>query len=390
MKVTMAMASISRNAGGLFPAARRLAQELHQLPNTVVGVVGLRDEFSVEDGVAWHPIPIQLCAPQGPKILGWSGDYARSLRAQAPDIVHQHGIWTLLALETTRFRRRHGKLVVSLHGMIEPWSLKNSKVKKRLAWFGYQRQNLEQADCLIVSSEPEVGYVRDLGIQTPIAVVPNGVDAAAPFQSGVAWPFSIPEGRRVVLFLGRLHPKKGLTELLRGFAQALELEPKRKEQWSLVLTGWDDGGYEATLRALAEELHLEAPMLHFTGPLFGAARDAALRHASVFILPSLGEGMPMAALEALAAGLPVLLTDACNLTPVFDANAGLRIAASEAGVLQGLCQFFKLSDSERAEMGARARQLAEERFSWPRIAVDVGRVYAFLLGQGDRPDALLR
>ena len=378
------MTSISRNAGGLAPVGRRLAQELIRLPATAVSVVGLRDEYSNEDLALWSPVGVRLCQGHGPKRLGWSANYASALRSEAPDIVHQHGIWSLLALEATRFRREHGKLVISLHGMIEPWALQNARAKKRLAWLAYQRRNLASADCLMVSSEPEVRYVRELGIKTPIAVVPNGADAL-PLGTNSSELGSLPDERRVVLFLGRLHPKKGLAELLGGWAELLRGQPELRAQWTLMITGWDDGGYEATLRGLAKELGFGPSELVFTGPLFGEQRDAALARASAFILPSFGEGMPMAALEALASGVPVLLTEACNLNVVFDAGAGIRIEATEAGVCRGLAQFVALSTVERGEMAARARRLAAERFAWPQLAAEVRAVYAWLLGQGSRP-----
>src|SRR5690606_26820959 len=177
MNVSFVLASLSRNAGGLFESGRRLGQELHRLPDTHVSVIGLRDEFTAADAPLWDPLTVAPCTQRGPRILGWAPGHARALARQYPDLVHQHGIWTLGSFETTRFcRAARLPLVVSMHGMIEPWALEHSRWKKRAAWLAYQADNLRYASCIVVTSKAEASYVRDCKITTPIAVIPNGVD----------------------------------------------------------------------------------------------------------------------------------------------------------------------------------------------------------------------
>ncbi len=390
MNVSFVLASLSRNAGGLFDSGRRLAQEVHRLPETQVSVVGLRDEHTDADARLWAPLATTACEPLGPKLLGWAPDYGKALRRQHPDLVHQHGIWTLGSFETTRFcQSAHVPLVISMHGMIDPWGLQHSKWKKRAAWLGYQNANLQKAGCILVTSKNEAGYVRDCKITTPIAVLPNGVDRAPSVTSSPAWQGVLGSERRVLLFLGRIHPKKGVFELVRAWARFVASYPDRARNWTLVVTGWDDGGHEAKLRALATELDLRLPFFHMTGPLFGADRDVALSHASGFVLPSHSEGMPLAALEALAAGVPTLLTDACNLPQVTAEGAGLRIGATVEDISDGMVRLAALTREQHSEMSAKARALAETVFSWPSIARDTARIYAWLLGSGPRPRDLL-
>lgn len=390
MNVSFVLASLSRNAGGLFDIGRRLAQELHQLPDTRVSVVGLRDEFTDADAPQWAPLNIAPCAQRGPQILGWAPSYSEALTKQYPEVVHQHGIWTLGSLETTRFcKAQRVPLVVSVHGMIDPWALQHSKWKKKAAWLGYQSQNLQNAGCILVNSKTEAGYVRDCKVTTPIAVIPNGVDRPPVTATAPAWRSVIGSERRVLLFLGRIHPKKGVFDLVRAWARFTTGYPDRARNWSLVITGWDDGGHEATLRTLARELGLNAPTFHMTGPLFGGERDAALAHAHGFVLPSHSEGMPMAALEALAVGMPLLLSDACNLPQVLDASAGFRIGTTPEAICDGMLQLAALTSEQHTIMAVAAKQLAESVFSWPRAAADTLRVYAWLQGAGPRPTDLL-
>lgn len=390
MNVSFVLASLSRNAGGLFDIGRRLAQELHQLPDTRVSVVGLRDEFTDADAPQWAPLTIAPCAQRGPQILGWAPGYGAALAKQHPEIVHQHGIWTLGSFETSRFcKTQRVPLVVSVHGMIEPWALQHSKWKKKAAWLGYQAANLGDAGCILVNSKTEAGYVRDCKVTTPIAVIPNGVDRPPHATTEPAWQSVIGSERRVLLFLGRIHPKKGVFDLVRAWAQFTTAYADRARNWSLVVTGWDDGGHEAELRTLASELGLRAPTFHMTGPLFGAARDAALAHAHGFVLPSHSEGMPMAALEALAVGLPLLLSDACNLPQVESAGAGLRIGTSPDAICDGMVRLAALTSDQHTAMSTQARSLAERVFSWQRAAADTLRVYEWLQGAGARPSDLL-
>jgi glycosyltransferase involved in cell wall biosynthesis len=378
MNVSFALASLSRNAGGLFDVGRRLAQELAAQPNTRVRAVGFRDEFTDVDEVI------------GPRFMGFAKGYQEALRAQHPDIVHQHGIWTLGSVETHQFtRRNHIPLVISVHGMLNPWSLNHSKWKKRAAWLTYQRKILNDAGCILVNAKPEAEFVRQRQLRAPIAVVPNGVDLPEAASKGPPWRSKLAPERRVLLFLGRIHPIKGVFELVRGWAQFVSRYPDRARNWSLVVTGWDDGGHEARLRALANELGLQAPTFLMTGPAFGVERDAALAHADGFVLPSHSEGMPLAALEAMAAGLPLLLTKACNLPDVFAANAGVALSPSADGICDGIVHFAALTPDQRQAMRQHARDLARDKYAWSKIAADTRRIYDWLLKRGPKPDDLL-
>ena len=390
MNVSFVLGSLSRSAGGLFDSCRRLAQELHQLPDTRVNVIGLRDEFTEVDKPKWAPLAVAACEPRGPRVLGWAPGYAAALTQNHPQLIHQHGIWTLGSLEVRRFAEsRRIPFVVSVHGMLNPWALGRSKWRKRAAWVAYQADNLRQASCIFANSRAEARCVRDCNISTPIAVIPNGVDPREAPHLAPAWRPALGGERRILLFLGRIHPIKGVFELLRAWARFTRGYPDRARNWSLVVTGWDDGGHEASLRQLAKELGLSEPSLHFTGPLFGEERDAALAHASGFVLASHSEGMPMAALEALSAGTPLLLTDACNLAQVTASGAGIRLDASIDGICEGILRLAALTEEQHREMSAQAAHLARETFAWPHIAEDTCRVYAWLLGNGPRPAELL-
>jgi poly(glycerol-phosphate) alpha-glucosyltransferase len=214
--------------------------------------------------------------------------------------------------------------------------------------------------------------------------------------------------------LGRIHPKKGLVNLLKAWAEIQRTEDiGQRAEWVLAIAGWDQGGHEAELKRLASELDLawaerkaqsaergtnrtspsalgaSRPIsLLFTGPLFGPDKESAYVNCDAFILPSFSEGLPMAVLEAWAYGKPVLMTPECNLPEGFAANAALRIEPNAESMVQGLRELFQTPDSSLFALGARGRELVASRFAWPKIAADMKSVYEWVLGGGARPECI--
>src|SRR5690606_14930940 len=201
--------------------------------------------------------------------------------------------------------------------------------------------------CLHALNEAEARAIRAFGLNNPICVVPNGVDPPPDVaRARPAWAEQVAQDRRILLFLGRLHPKKGLGNLLCAWK---EVRSRATDDWLLVVAGWDQGGHERRLRRLAEEYGI-APTLRFVGPQFGDDKAASLALADAFVLPSVSEGLPVAVLEAWSHGLPVLMTEACNLPEGFAAGAALAIGPDPAGIALGLRRLFAMSDAERRAM----------------------------------------
>jgi poly(glycerol-phosphate) alpha-glucosyltransferase len=352
-----------------------------------VEAFGAADGDWPTDRPAWSPTLAHAFEPLPPKRFGWSPEIDAALDRCAADLVHVHGLWAYPSLAALAWGRRTGRPnIVSPHGMLDPWALANSRAVKAIAAAVFERPHLTRAACVHALCGPEAAAIRAFGLRNPVAVVPNGVDlpdltAPAP---PAPWTPAVEPGRRVLLFLGRLHPKKNLPALLRAWAA---LPDAVRGEWTLVIAGWDQGGHEAELRRLTGELGI-AGGVHFAGPLFGADKAAALRNAGAFVLPSLSEGLPMAVLEAWSYGLPVLMTAACNLAEGFAAGGAAEIPADGPGLVAGLRAFLDRSDRERTDMGAAGRRLAAERFSWRSIAGRMRAVYDWVLGGGPPPDCV--
>ncbi|MGC4048698.1 MAG: glycosyltransferase [Paludibaculum sp.] len=376
-KVGVLTASISRNAGGLQHSVRRLTQQVNSESNQWdTLVLATEDEFTREDSKAWGRVSLSMSELRGPRAFGYSSGWLRNLEEWRPDLVHVHGIWMYPSVAALNWHRRTKQpYIVSTHGMLDPWAVRNSGWKKRLGALLYEGRHLRRAACLRALNPQEAQAMRSYGLDNPICVIPNGVDLPPASTGAAGSRRSEPDsGERTCLFLGRLHPKKGLPGLLSWWAK------EKPERWRLVIAGWDQNGHEEELRRRVEMLKLTASVT-FAGPVFGEQKTAMFRQADAFVLPSFSEGLPVAILEAWAYGVPVAMTDECNLLEGFAAQAAVRITADG----EGLDQLLAMDPAGRSEMGARGRRLVEERFTWDRVAREMVGVYDWILGRGPRP-----
>jgi poly(glycerol-phosphate) alpha-glucosyltransferase len=390
MKTAFLAASVSRQAGGLYDAVRRLGAEQAALNRSSILVFGLQDRNTLTDLAGWQGVAVTTATVRGPRSFGYSPQLLPALHGAGPDLVHQHGLWMYPSVACHRWSTRTRKpYLVSPHGMLDPWALGHSGWKKRLAGWLYEDSHLRRAVCLHALCEAEARAVRAYGLKNPICVIPNGIDLPAGLDASPPdWEDSGTRGAKVLLYLGRLHPKKNLVNLLRAWA-AIQRQGKGARDWRLVIAGWDQIGYQARLARAARELEIEESV-RFPGPRFGDAKHATLGRADAFILPSLSEGLPMAVLEAWAYGLAVLMTPECNLPEGFATGAAIRLGPGPEAITPGLVELMEMSDAARAGMGRLGRKLVCEKFAWPRIARQMRAVYEWCLGGGARPDCFFQ
>jgi len=395
---------ISRKAGGLFETVRHLCQSLQRL-DMEIQVFGTADEFSAQDAASWDPVKVSYFHPFLHKQFGYSKEFYQELEVFHPDIIHTHGIWRYASVVTTKLHRKLGvPYMISPHGMLAPWAVRNSRWKKQIAHLLYEGEHLRNARCLRALCESEAAAIRAYGLKNPIAIIPNGIDLpdlSAP-SANPANPVARlrAAGRKVLLYLGRINPQKGLPNLLRAWA-ALQ----KPEEWVLAVAGWDQGGHEDELKRLATSLGIpwtdartsavdgsssHGNSLVFVGPQFDEDKEECYRGCDAFVLPSFGEGLPTVILEAWAYGKPALMTPECNLPEGFSNGVALRIETAQEGIQQGLKELFAQSDAERVAMGARGRDLVTQRFTWPTVATEMKRVYEWMLGGGGAPPESLR
>ena len=377
MKVGFLVSSVSREAGGLFQSVRGLAKAVAST-SAGVRVFGIRDEHSAVDLQEWRPLSVQTFGPRL-RAWGYSNQLVPAMLDADLDILSVHGLWKYCSVASHHWHRQTGRpYVVHPHGMLEPWALRNARGKKRIAAALYENQHLRGAACLRALSESEARSIRSYGLHNPISVIPNGVDLPELHENNAK---NQSENRKTLLYLGRLHPKKNISNLILGWKETFNSQ--RADGWVLAIAGWNEGGYESELRHLAV-----GSSVVFLGPQFGVEKSKCFHTCDAFILPSLSEGLPVTVLEAWAHAKPVMMTLECNVPEGFDANAALRIGTTPEQIAAGLKQLFEMSDDDRAAMGTRGRTLVATQFSWPRIGEQMRAVYDWTVGGGAPPHTI--
>jgi glycosyltransferase involved in cell wall biosynthesis len=293
------------------------------------------------------------------------------------DGVHIHGLWEQSTAVAARAARSLGKpYVLSAHGMLEPWALANKRLKKLLYAALVERENVARAACVHALTRAEAHQYIRFGARSPIAVIPNGVDIPLT-KSAELFLNQFPElnGKRIVLFLARLHPKKGLDLLLDAWTELAKSWPEAH----LVVAGPDSEGMRAKLERLTSLRGLRHQVL-FTGMLNEPMKWSALASAECFVLPSYSEGLSVGVLEAMGMGLPVIITESCNMPEVQDHQAGWQIKANLHQLTAALHQFLRNTNLRNRELGSNGARFVAARRTWTTIAAQMADVYIWLQG----------
>lgn len=282
------------------------------------------------------------------------------------DIVHIHGLWNLNATLAATIARWKGiPYIITPHGMLDSWALARSRFKKAVFGCLFERRNLRRAAGVHFLNGEECAEAQGLGEQLQTFVLPNGVFADRfdylPGKTTLSMTYPELEGKVVVLFLGRLHPKKGIDLLIHAFAKARLTCP----QLHLLLAGPDHGGYRALLEAQVRALELNFNVT-FLGMVSGERKLATLASADFFVLPSHQEGDSVAVKEAMACRLPVLITPACHFPEVQESGAGMVVALD---LLQWQKALISLCNDEnsRMQMGKKAWEMVHARYTWKKV-----------------------
>lgn len=377
MRVLFVVPDLCPATGGPVTTVLGLARTLAQVGHCV-GIVATdfgAPEASWLDGVEARLFPCRY----GPR--RWSPELWGFLTREVSrwDIVSIHTLWQFPTFAAGVTCRRAGQRhVVTPHGMLDAWSLGQKAWRKRLYLAAVEGRTLRGADGLQASSEGERRKSRLERWNRAVFVVPWGLPEAAysglPESGAFRQRFPELDGKRLALFLGRLHPKKQPEVALRAFAQAC----RGDDHAALVMAGPGEARYVQGLRSLARQLAIEKQVL-FTGPLWGPAVREAYRAASVFVLPSWQENFGRAVVEAMAAGCPVVVSDRVDLAPdISAARAGLVTAPTTEATAEAL-RVLLGDDALREHMGRNGQILVQERFTWERAAGELVGVYEDIL-----------
>lgn len=315
------------------------------------------------------------------RYLPWSGSGLRqwprdraalAAEVEVADMVHIHGLYNSLGPLAMRAARRAGRpCVLEPLGMFTPRG-RNQWVK-RLYHAAFTRRMAQQARVVIATSPQEFKELTALASPPKLVERRNGIDLA-PFQrlpSGAAFrrALNVPDDRRLVLFLGRLSPVKNLEQFIEAFALV------RPANTTLALVGPAEGDYSAKLRTTAERLGI-TDAVAFAGPLYDDAKLSALAATDLFVMPSLIESYGNAIAEAVAAGLPVLLTDTCGIAPAIHERAGLAVPLGVESLAAGLRTM--LDPAERERLTSRRAEVVAN-LSWAEPLRQMDEIYRQLI-----------
>jgi glycosyltransferase involved in cell wall biosynthesis len=314
---------------------------------------------------------------RGPSKLFYAPDLKESAKevVDQADLFHAHGlyVWTNFWLGGEA-RRRQKPLICHPQGFFDPWILKRSKKKKHLAHWLFEDKNIAYTGCWRAVTAKEADQIRCVvSEKAEIHVIPNGIDLDEVDQneeSGHQVDVSYARKRpRRLLFLSRIHPKKGLDLLVPAWGQLSRDFP----DWELLIVGPDEAGYQASVETMIALAGCsESCCIH--PPVSGALKRALFRSADLFVLPSYSEGFPMAVLEAAAHRLPVVQTTDCNFPELSSAGGGWDCHADQEA-LQRVLRLALASDrSELMERGALGRALVAQQYSWDSIAQSLNDV----------------
>ncbi len=367
MKIAMTVESLSPTAGGTAEVVRELTNALPKASNEISLQIFSHSRKSETTELNSKSISIEC-------VSSWEYGLARQMEKvgiKDCNIIHDHGQWLPINHASRVVASKYSiARVVSPHGMLSPWARTQKRLKKLLAWRLYGRRDLECANVVHATSQLECDELRNFGILAPIAIIPNGV--ILPLQPS---DFTKPV-RPYILFMSRIHKKKGIVELLRVWARLGD------NGFDLVLAGPDEQGIMASSRLPQN--------VRYVGMVRGNEKSKLLYGASLFVLPSYSENFGVVVAEAMMAGVPVLTTKNTPWEMIQNERCGWWIDMNETELERTLVEAMRTQPDQLAAMGQRSKELAFQEFQWDSVVDKFIRLYSWVLSGEDEPEFLNR
>ncbi len=283
------------------------------------------------------------------------------------DLVHTNVIFSYANLPAhVACKIKKIPYIMTPHGMLEPWALAYKSWKKQLYFNLFEKPFLKRASAIQALASTEAQNLQSLELKSPLLIIPNGIHQKDFEQLPEPEIFyqQFPETRhkKLILFLGRIDPKKGLDLLATAFAKVQTQFPNTH----LIIAGPDNVNFSPTVKQwLQENQCLEA--VTFTGMLSGLLKYAALAASSIYVAPSYSEGFSVSVLEGMAAGLPCVITTGCNFPEAAKENIALVVDINAEAIADGLLKFLENTEAAQT-MGTRARQFIFDHYTWEQIS----------------------
>lgn len=364
MKVIHFIPSIDRTSGGVGAYMQLLSKEIGKLCELHIVTSKSENPLPVENATL-HYIPCNITA-----YFKMKKEWISLLNTIHPDIVHINCCWLPCSAFTQKWAQELGyKVILSPHGMLEPWIIsRNYWTKKLPALLLYQKAAVVNADCIHATAESEKANLLILGYNDKIEIVANGIDVDNIVMKD-SW-----QRKKKILFLSRIHVKKGIEFLL----EAVALLKEQLADYTINIAGEGDYDYILSLKNKTKELGIEK-MVNFCGGVYGEMKWKIFRDADVFVLPTYSENFGIVVGEALACGTPVITTKGTPWEELNTEHCGWWTEIGIEATRKALLDFLSLSEEELRIMGNNGRRLIENKYSTKRIAQNMLSLYNKIL-----------
>lgn len=359
MRIAHVTAQIDRQSAGVGVAVSGLSHHQQIVDNRAhdVAVFALSSpQWKNGEDKLWQGAPAQTFdIKYPPKAFGYAPDMVKALVEWDADIVHLHGLWMYPGLAVHQWHKTSQKpYIISVHGMLSKIALSYSPVKKWMVSALYQNNLFKNAAAAQATNENEGQELRSFGYKGPIFTLGLGVDImdVPPIN-----PID-----KIILFVGRVHPKKGLTNLVHAWRHVSAQFP----DWRVKIIGPDENGHRAELQSIIDAHKIEN--ISFHDPVYGDAKNKAIAEAALCVLPTLSENFAFTVPESLMMEVPIICTKGAPWPQLEEQNCGWWIDIGVQPLVDGLRTAMQLNDKQRAMMGKKGRQWVINEFSWPIIS----------------------
>ncbi|HBE20250.1 MAG TPA: glycosyltransferase [Cyanobacteria bacterium UBA11149] len=337
-----------------------------------------RENYRIQYFPSWHRNDLIF----SPSLINWLFNHVSSY-----DIVHTHTIFApLISISHRICKAKNIPYIMTPHGMLEPWALAYKAWKKRIYYTLWEKFFLQQASAIQVLAQSEANSIKSLGLNQPVVVIPNGIHPdefqSLPNPEIFYQNFPNTRNKTIILFLGRIDPKKGLDLLAPAFAKVHNHFP----QTHLIVAGPDNIGFLSTARSYFAKAGC-IDEVTFTGMLTDSLKYSALAAASLYVAPSYSEGFSMSVLEGMASGLPSIITTGCNFPEAAHAKAAYVVSLDSDAIANALLESLK-NPQQAKEMGNRAINFICQNYTWEQAAKRLIEVYTAIAESKPLPDYL--
>ena len=371
MKILSFVSSLDLSSGGPSRSVPMLVKGLAEL-GVDITLMTIRSENMNIHAIEGTTAKLKVLSPSFSR-----KEIAKYLADERFELIQIQSMWDLPYHKVmVEARRQNIPYIVTPRGMLEPWSLSQKKWKKKLAWWLYQRNDVQKSACVFTTAKMEAEHVRELGITTCKAVIPNGIET-----DGYPCKSSIEGVKKQVLFLSRVHVKKGIELLFEAWKRL----HSDYADWQLFVIGNGETEYIHSLENRVESLGLK-DSIKILPPVFGEAKIKVYQESALFCLPSFSENFGMVIAEAMSCGTPVITTTNCPWNILNETNTGWCIDLSVDNLEHALREAMGVDANALYDMGQRASKLIFDNFDYRSVTRKTLRLYEWLLNSGEKPE----